>query len=426
MRSYRAQHNQMAVSANNRETSINTFQNADTLMLVSLTDVINVEPRRESNENELSGKEEADEIFDLGTLSEGILNFEKAQPQHFAFILSYALGKIATIAAGTGYEHEITPLEGDVDVNRSLPSFTLVQRLGNQVAKRRFASMFIDQATCTFARDSWCKAKARVRGTGLYTDNVYEKSYTRADNITELVLDSGETIHGSTSEERLDNVQRIRMESSPGVWEEIEYSAVDASTPSAITITNPGGAGDNKTYKILAVYSEPAWCTFPAKVEETPLRVSECTFHLGGKWNGTSFSGGLQICSEVKSIEYTIKNDLEITFSPCQSGDYAGRSFRAARIQTLRLDREMRNFILQSQIKTNEYIGVRIFAEGAEYESGHNYQVEIIFPRVGLLTAPIMIDGKVLAEAGDFKILQDTAYGSVIVKIKNLQATYAA
>ena len=98
MRSFRATHNLIAVSANNRETAINTEQTLDTSLLVSMTDVINLESRRESNANELTGKEEPDTIYDLGGLASGAFNFEKAQPQHFGFLASYGLGSVSAYA----------------------------------------------------------------------------------------------------------------------------------------------------------------------------------------------------------------------------------------------------------------------------------------------------------------------------------------
>ena len=104
MRSWRATHNLLAVSANKKETAINKEQTLDTSLLVAMNDVINLEPRRESNAEELTGKEEPDTIYDLGGLSVGSLNFEKAQPQHFAFLLAYGLGVASPAAAGTGWE----------------------------------------------------------------------------------------------------------------------------------------------------------------------------------------------------------------------------------------------------------------------------------------------------------------------------------
>ena len=133
MRSYRAQHNLFAVSANARETAINTEQALDTTMLIGLSDVPNREPRRESNADELTGKEEPDAIYDLGGTAAMPVNFPKAQAQHFAWLLAYALGTTTSAAAGDGYKHTITPIEGDLDADRSLPSMTGAFRYGDSI-----------------------------------------------------------------------------------------------------------------------------------------------------------------------------------------------------------------------------------------------------------------------------------------------------
>ena len=98
MRSPRATHNLLAVSAAAHETAINTAQTLDLSVLVGLSDIINLEPRREDNAEEANGLEEPDTIYDLGNTSGGPLNFERAQPQHFALIMAYALGTIVTTA----------------------------------------------------------------------------------------------------------------------------------------------------------------------------------------------------------------------------------------------------------------------------------------------------------------------------------------
>ena len=85
----------------------------------------------------------------------------------------------------------------------------------------------------------------------------------------------------------------------------------------------------------------------------------------------------------------------------------------------------MRDFILQQAIKDNEYFGVYVKATGAEFETGKNYYVETVFPRVNVLKAPISVNDKVVAEAGDLKVLQDATYGSVRVKIGNKVSGYA-
>lgn len=425
MRSHRATHNLVAVSAGARETGINVAQTLDTSMLVSLTDVLNLDPRRESNADELRGKEEADAIYDNGSLSSGAFNFEKGQPQHFAFLLAYALGNVSTAASGSGWLHTIRPIDGDVDLDRSLPSFTAGQRFGKTVYKRRFVSMFVDQVTASFAEDSWVKVTGTLKGTGKSDRSVTEETVQAAANAASLAL-AANGVHGADAQTRLDNVQRIRAELTPGVWTEVPFSAVSADTPAVITITPPAAGTDVISYKVLYAPTEPAWCAFPSRVEESPLRVAQLQVAFGGRWDGAQFQGGRTLSSEIKSIEWTLNNNIQIGFRPGAGGGYATSAFREGRVQTLKLSRELRDFIVQAHMESNDTVGMRLLAVGAEYEAGKNYQVEIVFPRLGVLTAPASVDGKRLAEAGDLTVLEDDTHGSVIVRVQNKVAAYAA
>lgn len=425
MRNIMATHDLIAVSANNKEIAINTEQALDTTMLCALGDMINLEPRRETNADEAIGKEEPDTVYDLGALSGATFNFEKGQPQHFAFLLAYALGAISTSAAGTGHLHAITPISGDEDSVRSLPSFTAAQRFGKTVLKRRFASMFVDSITATFEVDNWCKIVGTIKGTGKVTENIEEEIVSALPTATELTL-AANGVEGSTAAERLANVQRIRGELTAGVWTEVSYSAVSDATPAVITIEAPGAGGENVNYRALYIPAEAGWMSFPSRETETPLRVSELTLKVGGAWSGSAFEGGRQLTGELKSIEWSLENNIEIKFVPGASGAYAGRGIRGGRAQKLTLNREFREYILQQHIDANDTLGVYILAEGAVYDDPHKYQVEIIFPKVAVLTAPISADGKRLAEAGDLVVLEDDTYGSVLVNVKNKAATYAA
>jgi hypothetical protein len=426
MRSFRATNNLVAVSAALRETAINTEQTLSTSMLVEMTDVANLEPRRENNANELTGKEEPDTVYDLGRLSTFPFTFNKAQPQHFAFLLAYALGACASAAAGTGYQHTITPILNDLDGYRSNPSFTLAMRYGLTVLKRRFASMFVDSVVATFAKDDWCKISGQSKGTGKSDSTLAEETLSAAENVTSLTL-AANPVHGSTAAERLDNVHAIRVDlAGTGVWTDVAFSAVSAATPAVITITAPGIAATLRSYKVLYATTEPAWATFPARVVETPLRVSQLTMKLGGKWIGSAFVGGRALTADLSSLTWNLNNSLEIEFLPGAGGAYATRAFRPSRSQTIALNRELRDFILQNYMDANEYFGLYVLAEGAVFDDPHKYQVELVFPKLGVIKSPISIDGKKIAEAGDLIVLQDDTYGSVIAKVKNLVATYAA
>ena len=424
MRSAKANKDQIAVSAYTAETAINTEQTLDLGMGCAVGDIINADPRREDNANELTGKEEADVIYDNGQLASMNMNFEKAQPQHYAFLLAYGLGSVVSAAAGTGYQHTITPIDGEVDVDRSLPSFTIGQRLGETIAFERLASFFVNSLTCSFAKDAWCKASAQLVGTGKVDRNVTEESITAAENATELTL-ATEAVAGSTAAERLDAIHQIRAELATGVWTEVTATAVSDATPAVITITAPGTGTDDVTYKVLYAKEAETWETFPARVTETPLRVSQITFTLGGKWSGSAFAGGREMGSEIESVEYNLNNNGAVEFGFGAGGSYGSRYYREGRTQTLKLTREMREYILQNYKAQNEYIGAHILAEGDVFDGAHKYTVELIFPRLGVLSAPISANGKRLAEAGDLQVLEDDTYGSVIARVKNLAATYA-
>ena len=420
-RNYLANYDLLAVSANTKETALNTEQTLDTSLLIDRSNILQLDKRRENNAEELTGKEEADTVYDLGALSDATLDFPKAQAQHFGFGLAFALGSVSTAGWGTGYKHTITPT-ASIDN----PSFTAAMRIGSTIFKRRFASNVIDTLTATFEKDAWSKLALGIKGTGKYTDNVTTEDVTAAYNATSLTL-AANAVHGGTAAIRLDNVHRIRvLVPSTAEWQEVTFSAVSGATPAVITISAPGGAATSTTYEIMYVPTEAAWCSFPSRVTESPLRTAGLVFKIGGKWNGSSFLGGRTLSAEVKSIEYSLNNQMLVEFRVGGTDTYANYAMRQGRIQTLKLNREARDFILQQHMIDNEYFGVQINAVGAEFESGKNYYANLIFPRCNVLKAPLSVDGKVLAEAGDITVLEDDTYGSVWAQVANQVATYAA
>jgi hypothetical protein len=129
---------------------------------------------------------------------------------------------------------------------------------------------------------------------------------------------------------------------------------------------------------------------------------------------------------EIESIEHVISNEMAVEFRPGGTGTYANYAYRQRRIQTLKLDRQFRDFIMQQKIVDNEYFGVQMTATGAEFETGKNYYVDIVFPRCAVLNAPLKINGNFLGEEGDLQVLEDDTYGSVRVEIANKVSGYAA
>ncbi len=422
-RSHRSTFNLLAVSAALMEVALNNEQPPDTTIVCDRGDIIDLETRRETNSEDQTGTEEATKIEDLGATSKGSFTFNKAKPGDFAFIYGFGLGNVSTVGAGSGYEHTILPIDGDIESDRSMPSFTAAQRFGKTVLKRLYASMFINSVTSTFEKDSFVKLKADISGTGKYEKTVDEETVTGTKDATTVTL-AANGVQGLTASERLGNVQAIRVELETGVWSEVEYSAVSDANPAEITITAPSAESDACEYKVLYMPTEPAWATFPARVDESALKVSEMQLTVGGKWNGTTFEGGRPVNAELSSIEHTLNNNMEISFTAGGNATYASKAWRDGRDQKLSCNKEFRDNILQQYRDSNETFGLRILVEGAEYSAGNKFTVELIFPLIGVLSAPLSVDGKKMAEAGDLAVLENETYGSVIVKVKNQVSSY--
>lgn len=426
-RNFLATHNLLAVSAKLKEVAINTEQELDTSLLVDLNSVLNYQALKFPNRDELTGKEEADRLHDLGGKVGGSLSFSRAQPQHFAFLLAYALGQVETGSVGSGgYRHTIRPLSGEVDGARSNPSFTAAMRFGRQVLKRRFASCFLDQVRVEFPKDGWAKINGVVKGSGKVGDNAQLEEVSAPYNAASLTL-GAKGVEGDTAAERLGNVQALLvLDPATQAWEEVTYSAVSGATPAVITLTPPGGNGVLTTYRVYYLPRESGWMTLPPRVEEPPLKVSQVEVTVGGHWDGSVLNGGHRLSAELRGLIWTLKNNLTPECTPGAGVSYANRAFRAGREQKLEFDRDFRDFLMAQHLKDNDTLAVYVKAKGPEFEPGLSYQVELVFPRVAVLTAPVRVAQRRLAETVEFAVLEDDDLGSVTAYVQNKVSSYAA
>jgi hypothetical protein len=426
IRNFLATHNLLAVSAQLQETAINSEQELDTLMLADLNSVLNYRPLKVPNREELTGKEEADRLHDLGGTVGGSISFSRAQPQHFAFLLAYALGQVETAPLGSsGFRHVLQPRSGEVDAARSNPSFTAALRFGQQVLKRRFASCFLDQVRIEFPKDGWAKISATVKGTGKVSDNTAVEDLTAPFNAASLTL-AANGVAGESAGERLSNVQAVQaLNPETQAWEEVGYSAVSAAIPAVLTITPPGGSATATTFRVYYLPPESGWMTLPPRVEEPPLKVSQVQVNLGGRWDGSAILGGHQLAAELRRLTWTLNNHLTPERTPGAGVSYANRAFRAGREQKLEFDRDFRDFLLAQHLQDNDTLTVHLLAQGPEFEAGYDYRVELIFPKVGILAAPVKVTQRRLAEEVEFAVLEDDTYGSVIARVQNKVSGYA-
>lgn len=430
MRSHFAKDILIAVSANNKETALNTEQALDTGMLCDIGSIPNIDARRENNAEEATGKEEPDTIYDLGGVSNMEMVFPKCQSQHMAFIGSFGLGAISSGGAGaTGYKHTIVPITGDLDSLRSNPSFTLGARLGKRLEKRRFGSMLVDSFTLRMARDSWVELRATLRGTGKNDSNLLKDEIQAAFNTTSLTLTKA--VAGADAQERLDNCHHIRvLDPVGGQWIDVVFTAVSDGSPAVVTIVAPGGEATQTAYEVIYNQAETgdfAWCSFPNRINEPPLRVSDFLVNIGGKWDGSTLTGGHILEADINSFEWAYSQGLAPDFTPGGGTySYANRALREGRTQTISIDRRFMDFIMGQRFKDLETFVFYAKAEGPEYESGHKYTIEIIFPKVAARARPVAREGNRLSEKIDLDVFQDDTYGSVILMVKNKVATYAA
>ncbi len=164
----------------------------------------------------------------------------------------------------------------------------------------------------------------------------------------------------------------------------------------------------------------------PPRVEEPPLKVSQLEVTLGGRWDGAAFSGGYQLATELRGVTWTMKNNLTPESTPGAGGNYANRAFRTGREQSLKFDRDFRDFLLAQNLKDNDTLGVRLQATGPEFEPGVSYQVDLVFPRVSVLATTVKVYQRRLGEEVEFAVLEDDTYGSVVAYVQNQVSGYAA
>jgi len=291
--------------------------------------------------------------------------------------------------------------------------------------KRRFASCFLDQVRVDFAKDGWAKITGVVKGTGKVTDNTQVEEVTAPYNAGSLTL-AGNGVEGSDAAERLANVQAVKvLNPTTQAWDEVAYSAVSGDTPAVVTITPPGGGGGDTTYRVYYLPQESGWMAFPDRVEEPPLKVSQLIVNLGGRWNGSSFTGGHTLAAELRRLTWNFNNHLTPECTP-GGGNYANRAFRTGREQKLKFDRDFRDFLMAQSLKDTDYFGIYLKAVGPDFETGVSYQAELVFPRVAVSAAPVRVAQRRLAEELEFAVLEDDTYGSVIAMVTNQVSGYAA
>jgi hypothetical protein len=84
------------------------------------------------------------------------------------------------------------------------------------------------------------------------------------------------------------------------------------------------------------------------------------------------------------------------------------------------------DMLLRQLEETDGQFAIRAKAVGAEYEDGHNYEVDLIWPLCQVINPDVTVENKLLGESATIAPLWHPTYGSVIARVKNKVEKYAA
>ncbi len=379
----------------------------------------------EDDRDQLRGVELATSLYHAGSTASGKLSQKRAKPDFLSLVLAYFFGSISSREVATGiYEHVISP-SPELDP----PSFTLVQRRGDSILKERFSGNLIEGFSLDLG-ESWVGMSAEVKGIGKRETNyTHETVSTPADSL-ELTL-AANGVEGLSAAERLENVFRVRAkDTGSNVWKVCKVTGVSAATPAVLTLEEAvGESSDPIDFHVDYLPTEPAWCDFPGEVDESPLRLVDAQVIVDGYFNGNEVLGGEIISGDLLGFSLQGKNNLEIRKLADGSNDpWASEAVRGQREIALKLSERLRNTIRQWQADhaESEQLSVHLRIRGTEIEpgSGYYFGADLIFPKCGILNAPIAVAGKILASDGDLLVMDDGNYGGVFIRAWNQVSGY--
>jgi hypothetical protein len=351
----------------------------------------------------------------------GSLSQKTAKPDFMAFVLSYFFGECdSTLVGTTAYEHTISPTQ-----DPSLPSATVIQRRGADIFTERLSGNYIEGFTLELG-DGWVSCSAEVMGTGNREVNYERETISAPANAPSITLASN-GVEGDTAAERLANVYRVRAKDvGSEVWEVLEVVSVSEAVPAVITFEQAlGQSGTNVDYYVDYIPVEPSWCTIPDAIDESPLKLVEAKVVVDGYFDGSDLQGGEELKADVLGFSISGKN-LELRRFPGASGP-AACAVRGGRELTVSLTESLRDTVRQYQADhpETEHVSVALLIRGAQIDSGGEYfGAEIIFPCCGIIEAPVVVEGRRLAQAGDLVVMDDGQYGGVIIRCYNQQDGY--
>lgn len=173
----------------------------------------------------------------------------------------------------------------------------------------------------------------------------------------------------------------------------------------------------------------------PTMVAESYLRYGDVKFSRGGSISGTVAGGDLAVGgsptsfdADLQSFEWTMDNQARTFYEMGDSSGYVTRPERGDRFeQALSAVFEMQDDGHKTGLVNGTEYVLHIPITGSVISGGtesFNYSCEFIFPKVVYKEAKKDRDGEVVTVNSEFQVLEDSNYGSIIVKVINEQAGY--
>jgi len=379
----------------------------------------------EDDGNQVRGTELPTRLYAASQTAGGKLSQKRARPDFLTFALACFYGSISSQQVASGvYQHTITPSGALYP-----PSFTLIQRRGDSILKERFSGNLIESFSLELG-ESWIGLSVDVKGIGRRETNYLHEVVTAPANSTQITL-AANGVHGSGDSERLENVFRVRAkDSGSNVWTVAKVVSVSAAVPAVITLEQAIGSSPNLIdFHVDYIPVEPSWCTFPAMLEESPLRLVDAQVMVDGYFNGSQVLGGELVSNDLLGFSINAKNDLAIRQLADGSNEiYANEAVRQGREITIKISERLRNTIRQwqSDHPETETICLYLKIRGAEIVpgSGYYFGADLVFPQCGILKTPIVTSGKVYAQEGDLVVMDDGTYCGVFIRTWNQVSSY--
>lgn len=353
----------------------------------------------------------------------GKLSQSRARPDFVAFALAYFFGRCSSASVGTtAYRHDIEPEPG-----LELPTFTAIQRRGSAIFAERLSGNYIEGFTIDLG-EGWVSMSAEVKGTGAREVSYARETVAAQADATELTLASA-AVEGDTAMERLENVHRVRAKDvGDEAWTVLSPSAVSDATPAVITLAEALGTSTSSVdYQIDYVPTEPGWCDLPAAIGESPLKLTDAKVIVDGNYNAGVIEGGEELRGELGSFSITGKNNIELSRFPGDAGP-AALGLRGGREITISLSKALRDTVLmyQADHPETEQVSLALSIKGAPVDEGGSarFGAELVFPRCGILAAPVTAENGRLAQAGDLVVMDAGGGDSVIVRCWNAIGGY--